>query len=162
MNPFGQLAGNLESQLENYNKLIDLELIKVEALYQNDIEKLKAITDQEEELLKILTYLERERIALVSAMGFRGMTMSQILPRIRPSDEKQRLDNTFNQLSNALRKLKETNGISRNLTEIRIRDTELAIKAFTPPPKPVVYNQDGTIQKNENDKTKHTFKNERI
>ncbi len=164
MNPFDRLAFNLESQLENYNRLIDLELIKVESLYQNDIEKLKTITDQEEELLKTLTLLERERIALVSAMGFSGMTMSQILPRIAPSNEKQRLNTTFSQLRQTLSKLKETNGISKNLTEIRIRDTELAIKAMTPPPKLVVYNHDGTVQKNEpeKEKSKHTFKNQRI
>ncbi|MEG1043901.1 MAG: flagellar protein FlgN [Oscillospiraceae bacterium] len=161
-NQFEQLADNLDGQLSNYNQLLNLELLKVEALRKNDIDELTKITDDETDILKLLSMLESERLGLVGSMGFQGMTMSQILPYATSFEEREHMDKSFVELSQALNKLKDTNTITQGMATLRLHDTEMFLKALAPTPEPVLYKSDGTISANDKEKPKHTFKNERI
>jgi flagellar biosynthesis/type III secretory pathway chaperone len=123
MNPLYDL---LKGSTQLYSKLLELEHEKYDAVIKADVEVLDDIVSKEQAYYMKMRGDEQKREKLLKEMGFSGKTMREII-NMSQGEEKDRLNDVYNELNGLLKEVKKINGMCKTLIEVRLRRVDNAL-----------------------------------
>lgn len=128
-----QLVDIMKEQAQRYDELLGLTLEEKDVLIKNEVEELQKLTNLKNIVITQNNRLEKKRIELVNdiseVMGHtkKDIDLAELIEIVGDQPESVELKAVGEQLRETLHKLKEANGINRQLLESSIEYLEYSM-----------------------------------
>lgn len=136
--PLTHLLGTLEQLNEAHLQLIELGLLKRDAVIKNKVDQLIVVMTRESRVTKRIEQLEQERVETVHAFlqerGIKSkinLTIREISRLVFDQEDKQKLLQIQSVLGSTLKQLKELNDLNQQLIQQAISFIEFSIESMS-------------------------------
>jgi hypothetical protein len=128
-----KLIHTLEKLLQLHQNLYTITLQKTESLKSENVEQVKELLKKEQMFLQAIKQIEAERIQeTITFLGSEGnLTLSACIEKAE-GEQKESLNVIANEFKKTMDKLKEANGLNRELTQLALQFVSLSLDMLMP------------------------------
>lgn len=153
-----QLTEVLESELNNYNKLLDIALLKTTIIIKGNVNELKSLVDQENEIVGNNQHLEKNRISIMNDISMvlnkdkDTLTLTNLIGLLASQEQDQaKLEGISTMLTKTLNNLKLANTQNGELISqsLEYLDFNMNVVRSSQSLPPLSYQNDGIEKQSE-------------